>query len=355
MNLVTHDIASALEPLLPDNADEPVFVLTDSNTARLCLPLVQRGRLVSAHIITIESGDENKNLATLTHIWQALVDGGATRHSLLINLGGGMVTDVGGLAASTFKRGIRFVNVPTTLLGVVDAATGGKTGINFCGLKNEIGSFAQPEAVIIDSHFFQTLDEKSLLSGYAEMLKHALISDSDLLRDTVALVSEDSSDEPLKDLITKRLASSDLIARNLAVKERIIAADPTEHGLRKVLNFGHTFGHAFESLSHTMGSPLPHGFAVMWGMVCELYLSCRLLGLNKTILTDFLYLAKENYGAFPFSCKNYDALLALMHHDKKNEAQNINFTLLAAVGQPKIDQTAPHDLLLEALDFVREN
>ena len=345
MNLVTHDIASALEPLLPDNADEPVFVLTDSNTARLCLPLVKHGRLAAAHIITIESGDENKNLTTLTHIWQALVDGGATRHSLLLNLGGGMVTDVGGLAASTFKRGIRFVNVPTTLLGVVDAATGGKTGINFCGLKNEIGTFAQPEAVIIDTQFFKTLDEKSLLSGYAEMLKHALISDADLLRDTVQLNFENYSDDQLNDLIT----------RNLAVKERIIAADPTEHGQRKVLNFGHTFGHAFESLSHTLGSPLPHGFAVMWGMVCELYLSCRLLGLNKATLTDFLYLAKEHYGAFPFSCKNYDALLDLMHHDKKNEAQNINFTLLAAVGQPQIDQIAPHDLLLEALDFVREN
>ncbi len=345
MTIVSQNIVVDLEAFLPENASEPFFVLTDTNTATHCLPLLQGGRLAQAQVITIPCGDEHKTLDTLTLVWTALVERGATRHSLLVNLGGGMVTDLGGMAAATFKRGIRFVNVPTTLLAAIDAASGGKTGINFRGLKNEIGLFAQPDAVLIDTRFFRTLDTQNLLSGFAEMLKHALISDDKLLRDTLAFDLDTLPDDAL----------NDLIHRNLAVKEKIIALDPTERGLRKALNFGHTFGHAFETLSHTTEQPLPHGFAVMWGLVCELYLSCQKFHFPKTVLTEILCFAKENYGAFPFDCKQYDTLLELMHHDKKNRANTINFTLLVTVGDVRIDQTADKDDILAALDFVREN
>lgn len=345
MTLFTQNITTDLETFFPENVSEPLFVLTDTNTAHHCLPLIRHGRLAQAHLITVPVGDAHKTLDTLAHVWTALVEQGATRHSLLVNLGGGMVTDLGGMAAATFKRGIRFVNVPTTLLGAVDAATGGKTGINFCGLKNEIGVFAQPEAVLIDSRFFHTLGTEYLLSGLAEMMKHALISDYGLWRDTLAFDLDHIIDENL----------NALIRRNLEVKEKIIALDPKEHGLRKALNFGHTFGHAFETLSHTTARPLPHGFAVMWGMLCELYLSCEKFGFPKSVLAETLCFAKENYGTFPFDCKQYDTLLELMHHDKKNEAQTVNFTLLAAVGDVHIDQTADKDSIFAALDFVREN
>lgn len=345
MTILTQNIAADLEAFLPENVSEPFFILTDANTARHCLPLVRRGRLVQAQVITVPAGDGSKTLDTLTRVWTALVERGATRHSLLVNLGGGMVTDLGGMAAATFKRGIRFVNVPTTLLGAIDAATGGKTGVNFRGLKNEIGVFAKPDAVLVDSRFFRTLDTRNLLSGFAEMLKHALISGDGLLRETLAFDLDNFTDEALNGLIRK----------NLAVKEKIIALDPTERGLRKALNFGHTFGHAFETLSHTTEQPLPHGFAVMWGLVCELYLSCLAFGFPKPVLLETLCFAKENYGAFPFGCKQYDALLELMRHDKKNEAQTVNFTLLADVGDVRIDQTADKESIFAALDFVREN
>ena len=345
MSTLSQNIVADLEAFFPENASEPIFVLTDTNTAAHCLPLLQRGRLAQAQVITIPSGDEHKTLDTLAQVWTALVECGATRHSLLVNVGGGVVTDLGGLAAATFKRGIRFVNVPTTLLGAIDAATGGKTGINICGLKNEIGLFASAEAVLIDTRFFRTLDRQNLLSGFAEMLKHALISDETLLRETLAFDLDKFPDEELNTLINK----------NLAIKEKIIASDPTECGIRKALNFGHTFGHAFETLSHTTNRPLLHGYAVMWGMVCALYLSCQKFNFPKAILTEILYFAKENYGAFPFDCKQYDTLLALMHHDKKNRAQTINFTLLAGVGEVRIDQTADKNDIFAALDFVREN
>ena len=228
---------------------------------RLCLPLLQDIALLKdAEQIVIGPEDVHKNLETLAYVWNQLSNRGATRHSLLINLGGGMVTDLGGFAAATFKRGIACINIPTTLLSMIDAAVGGKTGINFNGLKNEIGSFYPADQVMIDSQFLKTLDMPNLLSGYGEMLKHGLISQpshwSELLTFDFAHIDYA--------LLQK------LIGQSVQVKEDIVEKDPYEQSIRKALNFGHTIGHAFESFALKTNHPVLHGYAVAWGMVCEL-------------------------------------------------------------------------------------
>ena len=334
------ELATVVRSLAVDR----VFVLVDENTAQHCLPFLDLSDL-NPCVIRIPAGDEFKTIDTAIEVWNRLVDGGATRSSLLVNVGGGVVTDLGGFVAATFKRGMRFVNVPTTLLGVVDAATGGKTGVNFRGLKNEVGAFAMPEKVVINPKFFETLDFKNRLSGYAEMLKHALIADPILLEQTLAF--------DLDGFDVKRL--SVLLKENIDVKEKIVEIDPREVGQRKALNFGHTVGHAFESLSYEKGVPMLHGFAVMWGMVAELYLSLVKLRFDKAVLMRVLCFAKEYYGAFPFTCKEYDRLYELMLHDKKNSGGVVNFTLLAGVGDVRINQTVTKEEVFEALDFLREN
>lgn len=344
MILISENITADIDSFLPTNEQEPIFILTDTNTEIYCLPLLKtHPRLSNAHVITIPSGDEHKNLNSLTEVWHYLSDNGATRHSLLINLGGGMITDMGGFAAATFKRGMDFINIPTTLLGAIDAATGGKTGINYLGFKNEIGAFAPAKAVLINSRFFETLDMPNLLSGFAEMVKHALIADSDLLQKTLSF--------DLDKIDYKALLH--LTKTNLDIKAKIVAEDPHELGIRKALNFGHTFGHAFETLSYQTREPMLHGYAVIWGLVCELYISYTQLHLPQKTVMDILYFAKENYGTFPFSCKQYDALFELMKHDKKNEAQEINFTLLSDVGHVEINQKTTKEAIFETLDWLQ--
>ena len=342
--IVTNKIEEELATVIKSLAADRVFVLVDENTAEHCLPIVMP-ELQDAFVIKIKAGDETKSIDTAVDIWDILVDKGATRSSLLINLGGGVVTDLGGFVAATFKRGMHFVNVPTTLLGVVDAATGGKTGVNFKGLKNEIGAFATAEKVLIDTRFFKTLDFKNRLSGYAEMVKHALIADSILLEQTL--------NYDLDSFDMTRLAT--LLKQNLQIKENIVEVDLHESGLRKALNFGHTVGHAFESLSYEIGNPMLHGFAVMWGIIAELYLSLIKLKFDKKIVSQILAFAKEYYGAFPYTCKQYDRLYELMLHDKKNSNGQINFTLLASVGDVRINQKVTKEEVLEALDYLREN
>ncbi len=348
--LITDDVVGQLAAIVKSLAVDRVFVLVDENTAEYCLPILRHGvqdarcEIEGVKLIKIKSGDEFKTIDTAVGVWNELVDNGATRSSLLVNVGGGVVSDLGGFVATTFKRGMRFVNVPTTLLGVIDAATGGKTGVNFRGLKNEIGAFALPEKVLINLQFFETLDYKNRLSGYAEMVKHALIADSILLEQTLAY--------DLDEFDKGRLSL--LLNQNLEIKESIVEIDPHEKGQRKALNFGHTIGHAFESLSYEMSKPMLHGFAVMWGMVAELYLSFVKLRFEKEVLMKIVAFAKEYYGAFPYSCKEYDRLYELMTHDKKNSGEQINFTLLAGVGDVRINQIVAKEDVFEALDFIRE-
>lgn len=363
----TLDIDLALREAVALYDKSQVFLLTDENVAKHCLPVVlQTLDIPSAHILTIPVGDENKNINTLMSIWHQLSDLCATRKALLLNLGGGVVTDMGGFAASTFKRGIDFVNIPTTLLAAVDAATGGKCGINFNSLKNEIGIIRQAKQIIVYTPFFNTLSPKQFLSGYAEMLKHALISsalDTNLLLSfpieeffvsgQQAIMTDDDGEEYVNPLY-ERLMS--MINRSLEIKQYIIEQDFEEAAMRKSLNFGHTIGHALEELSLSKENPeepLSHGFAVMYGIVAELYLSVAKVNFPKEMLQRIVSFVTERYGKPLCNCKDYETLYQLMLHDKKNTSvDEVNFTLLANVGSPRINQTADKTEIFEALDFL---
>lgn len=344
--ILSENIGESLSAAIGNVAHDRLFVLTDETTLKLCWPLVSElPCLAEAQMITIGATDENKTLESLSHVWTELQRGGATRHSLMLNLGGGMVTDLGGFAASTFKRGIAYINVPTTLLSMVDASVGGKTGINFGGLKNEIGVFNCARSVILDTTFLRTLDYENLASGYAEMLKHGLISNVETWAELMRFDLQQADYELLRTMV----------AKSVAVKERIVDEDPLEHGIRKALNLGHTVGHAFESLAMAENRTVLHGYAVAWGLVCELYLSVRHTGFPKDKLWQTLQFVKENYGKFSFDCKQYDRLYELMTHDKKNTAGVVNFTLLGEVGDIRINQTATREEIFDMLDFYRDN
>ncbi len=341
-----HNFQDDIRQVLQNISHDKLFLLTDDNSHTLCLPFFKETEVLQkAEVFVIPSGDQHKNLKTLSDVWEFLVKKGATRHSLIFNLGGGMVTDLGGFAAATFKRGIRFVNVPTTLLGAVDAAVGGKTGINFQGLKNEIGAFSSAEMVLINTGFFKTLDLQNLLSGYAEMIKHSLLKDENEWRKILSFDFEKIDYEELQNLLLS----------SITVKEKIVKEDPFEKGIRKALNFGHTIGHAFESFSHEIQQPVYHGYAVAWGMICELYLSYIFCGFEQGKLVKTVDFIKENYSTFFFDCKHYDRLFELMQHDKKNDVSGINFTLLQDIGKVKINQIADKKAIFEALDFYRES
>ena len=387
--IISQDIEHDLAQAIAETEHDRVFVLTDDITQECCLPKV--AVLFAKHnatIITIRHDDTNKTLATLADVWTALQRGGATRHSLLVNLGGGMVTDLGCFAAATFKRGINFINIPTTLLAMVDAAVGGKTGINFGGLKNEVGAFANARYVIVNTCFLDTLDTANLCSGYAEMLKHSLISNAQMWAEHVNF-----------DILQPDLAELQcMVAASIDVKEHIVADDPHEHGIRKALNFGHTIGHALEEFSmqqpggavvsarllplarartaptkqeapkggavvstaptkptnQTPPGTLLHGYAVAFGLIGELYISARKAGFPTARLHQTARFIRENYGAVAFTCDDYPTLLNLMRHDKKNTSDTINFTLLHDIGDIRINQTATDEEIREALDFIRE-
>ena len=343
--IISKDLKQDIADVVGRIAHDRLFVLTDTTTLELCWPVVSNlPCLESAQMITIGDTDDNKTLDSLVHVWTALQQGGATRHSLLINLGGGMVTDLGGFAASTFKRGLAYINIPTTLLSQVDASVGGKTGINFGGLKNEIGVFNQAASVILSSDFLRTLDLGNLLSGYAEMLKHALISDEKSWAELLRFDLEELDYEQL----------GVLVAKSVAIKEGIVEQDPTEKGLRKALNLGHTAGHALESLAMEEGRTILHGYAVAYGLICELYLSVVRCNFPKDRLRQTVQFIRQHYGCFDIDCKKYEHIYQLMTHDKKNMGDTINFTLLAGIGDIRINQQATKEEIFEMLDFLRE-
>ena len=368
--VMSQNLEEVLTAAVADCEKDRLFILTDETTKALCLPVVEGfGCLKGAQIITIGATDTHKTLDSLSHVWEALGEGGATRHSLLINLGGGMVTDLGGFAASTFKRGINYINIPTTLLSMVDASVGGKTGINFRGLKNEIGVFNNAATVILDTQFLKTLDAENILSGYAEMLKHGLIDSESHWAELVSFGFERNSEERIGNSEERignseeRIGNSEnswwmelqrMVEKSVNVKQRIVTEDPTEQGIRKALNLGHTAGHAFESfaLKH---QPILHGYAVAYGLVCELYLSCIKTGFPTDKMHQTVNFIHEHYGKMSITCDDYPQLMELMTHDKKNVAGIINFTLLGGIGDIRINQTATKDEIYEALDFYRES
>ncbi len=335
-------ITDDLKAVLDNTTYDKLFVLTDEHTDKQCYPLIESVPAIQqAQRVVIPANDSNKNLENLAQVWKFLTKNGATRHSLLINLGGGMITDLGGFAAATYKRGIAYINIPTTLLGSVDAAVGGKTGINFGGYKNEIGAFYPALHIIISAEFLNTLTQKDILSGYAEMIKHGLL-DSKAIWDRTINFDLQTIDYNLL---------NDLVMESVLIKQRIVEKDPFEKNIRKALNLGHTIGHAFESFALDNDRAVPHGYAVAWGLVAELYLSHKLCNFPKETLDLVTQFIKQNYGTFEFNREDYNTLYQLMVHDKKNVGDTINFTLLGDVGNIQIDQTADRRMIEEALDY----
>lgn len=310
-----------------------VFVLTDENVAQYWLPELEHWLgCEQAEEIVIAAGENHKTLQTAQEVWEALLENNADRNAILVNLGGGTVTDLGGFAASCYQRGIRFVNVPTTLLGMVDAAIGGKTGVDLKGCKNQIGTFAEPLEVLVNPIFLSTLPERELLSGLAEMVKYGFIADDNLLE-----VNVNNYEQYL-------LRAGDL-------KRDIVEDDPTDLSQRKVLNFGHTLGHAIESFSMTSESPLTHGEAVALGMWCALWISVQQCGLREEVLYEYESTLRELVAEaeVELHVDDVDDILSYLEHDKKNKDGHASFVLLKAVEKPLIDQEVPEDLVRESL------
>ena len=321
-----------------------IFILVDENTHNCCLPIFM-SKIEGEYdfeIIEIEEGEINKNIATCTQVWEVLSELDADRKSAMINLGGGVVTDLGGFVASCFKRGIDFINVPTTLLSMVDASVGGKTGVDLGPLKNQVGVINQPQIVVVDTDYLNTLDQRQLNSGYAEMLKHGLITDAAYWEALKGLTGFDDLDE--------------YILRSVAIKNEVVQQDPTEQHHRKILNYGHTLGHAVESyfLESKEHQLLLHGEAIAVGMILEGYLSYKLTGLSKSDLEDIKATFLGRYKKVDFEQKDIDTILTLLKFDKKNSHGNVNFVLLKRIGEPAIDIKVTPELLEESFAYYAE-
>jgi len=341
---ISTDIKEVLSRILEEYRNRKKFILVDENTLEHCLPKIHGIRdLGKAEIIKIRSGEKNKSVLTLEKVWSYFVDKGADRSSLLINLGGGIIGDLGGFAASAFKRGIEFINIPTTLLSQVDASVGGKTGVNFMGFKNEIGVFNNPGYVIIDSSFIRTLDKRNILSGWAEMLKHTLISNE---MDWENLISHNIRQTGFKEL-------NQLIARSVNIKNYFVEQDPRERNIRKALNFGHTFGHAFESLFMNTSNHILHGEAVAHGIICELHLSHEKCNFPKEKAKQIITFILENYPKIEIDNSHFNKILDLINHDKKNEGDLINFTLLENFGVLKINTHCTKEDIVNTLHWYK--
>ncbi|MBQ0908998.1 3-dehydroquinate synthase [Flavobacterium sp. F-328] len=330
----------ALNTHLQNTSYSSIFIIVDNNTNEFCLPnfLPLLETDVAIEIIEFEDGEENKNIETCVQIWNVLTELGADRKSLVINLGGGVVTDLGGFVASTFKRGIDFIHIPTTLLSMVDASVGGKNGVDLGNLKNQIGVINVPLMVLIDTQYLETVPQTEMRSGLAEMLKHGLIYDRTYWNQFLDLAAIDYTDFDA------------LIYRSVEIKNEIVTQDPTEKNIRKALNFGHTLGHAIESyfLESTEKTTLLHGEAIAVGMILESFIA-----MKKGLLTEEDYIEIKNciqsiYDAIVFDEKDIDPILALLIHDKKNEYGTIQFALIEGIGAIKINQEVENELILEA-------
>lgn len=348
--IFTNDVANTLEDIVAQLRPSDVFVHVDVNTAKFVLPILDSQSEVvrNSKKIISPAGDINKNIESILSVWQTLSAQEATRKCLFINLGGGMISDLGGFAASTFKRGLSVVNIPTTLLSAVDASVGGKTGINFNGIKNQVGTFSQPFATIISTVFFQTLPQYEMLAGYAEMIKHALLKSATCLNKVLAYnvtlppVNPDALIELLKE--------------SVLIKKEYVDLDPEENGIRKALNLGHTVAHAIEAFAmNDRKNPVSHGFAVAQGLVVESILSNMVKGFDSDTVHRLSRYIRENYGPYFITCDDYNNLIQYMRQDKKNvSASEICFTLLSEVGKPVIDVTVSQDDIRAAFDIYRD-
>jgi 3-dehydroquinate synthase len=336
---------ASLEAFITSRNYSQILVLVDRNTNDHCLPILQSAlsEITDYDIIEVDPGEENKKIDFCIGVWKTMLDFGADRKALMINLGGGVVTDMGGFAASTYKRGIDFIQIPTTLLSQVDASVGGKTGIDLDNVKNIIGTFTQPQAVFISGEFLSTLDDRQMRSGFAEVIKHGLIYDKDLFFKTKAV-----------NLETDDL--DDIVFRSVEIKNEVITEDPTEKGLRKILNFGHTIGHAVEgySLIHD-ADPLLHGEAIALGMICEAYIAHKINRLSEEDLSEIIRAFDNRFERYTFSESIYPELISLMQNDKKNEGKKLGFALLSEIGKCDYNIYVEEELIKESLDFYRNS
>ena len=330
-----------VQHILKSFQNQKIFLLVDENTKELCLPLLSPSlALFEVVIIEIKSGEIHKTINTCKFIWEQLLLNQANRNSLLINLGGGVLTDIGGFVAATFKRGIKFLNIPTTVLGAADAALGGKTGVDLEMFKNQVGVFTKPEAVLITSEFFKTLPIRQVNSGLAEIIKCALIADRALW------------DVLLEKHVLKIVKWDQIIHDSVKVKMDIVSRDPYEAGERKLLNFGHTIGHAVETYSLKYDNDaLLHGEAIAIGMICEAYISFKKLSLSETELNQIVKYIFNHYHPYNIEPSTITDLIALMAQDKKNTNDQINFTLINGIGEGVIDQYVDISMIGEAIAF----
>jgi len=336
------DCYSYLQQLLVQDSYSKIFIIADENTSQHCLPnfLAQLATEIPIEIIEIEAGEINKNIETCTQVWHALTELGADRKSIVINMGGGVVTDLGGFVASTFKRGMDFVNVPTSLLAMVDASVGGKTGVDLGVLKNQIGIITNPVAVLIDTQFLETLPAAEMRSGLAEMLKHGLIEDEKYWNEFSSLQSLTIDD------------LDSLIHRSVQIKNEIVIQDPTEKGLRKILNFGHTLGHAIESyfLEDADKVNLLHGEAIAIGMILEAHISSALKLLPQNEYIQLKGIISSIFPKVEFTEQDKANVIKLLIHDKKNVAGKVQFVLLERIGHAVINREIDNQLIFNAFD-----
>lgn len=340
MSVTIAPLAESLPPFLESRDFSALAVIADNHTYRLCYPDLKP--LLPRHtLIRIKAGEEQKHIQTCETIWDAFTRANFDRHALVLNLGGGVIGDMGGFCAATYKRGIAFAQLPTTLLAQVDASVGGKLGIDFNGLKNHIGVFQQPDAVLIDPVFLKTLPERELRSGFAEVIKHCLIADAEGWNRIRRL---DVADQPW----------SDLVAHSVAIKQRVVAEDPTEKGLRKILNFGHTLGHAIET--HFLNQPrkrLLHGEAIAAGMVMEAFIACECGMIDETLLGQIEEYVFSVYGRVTLTDTDVSTILVLTAQDKKNRAGEVQMALLNGPGHCTFGIVVTKAQMFRAVNFYR--
>ena len=340
---ISNQNSSLINKFISKNKYSKVFILVDSNTNKYCLDLFLEKHLsgIDFKIVKIKEGEENKNTKNLYSAWTKISKLGGDRNSLLINLGGGLVSDLGGFVASTYNRGIDFINVPTTLLSIVDASIGGKVGINIGRLKNQVGVFNYPKLILIDTSFLETLPKREINSGFAEMLKHGLIFEKNYYKTLSELKNIDSK------------LSTELIYNSIKIKNEVVNRDPKEKDFRKILNFGHTLGHAIES--HFLGKKktktLLHGEAISIGMILESYISYKILKLPYEQCKNIKQTINNNFKKVKINKEDLKSIVRLIKFDKKNRGEKVLFVLLYEIGKIKIDIEVPKKIVIESFEF----
>jgi 3-dehydroquinate synthase len=340
-SVVIAPIAESLKSFLSTLNYSKVFVIVDHNTKKFCYPAVKEV-LPKHKLVVIPAGEPFKVLSTCEIIWEAMTEAELDRHALVINIGGGVIGDMGGFCASVYKRGIDFIQIPTTLLSQVDASVGGKLGIDFRGLKNHLGVFKIPNSVLIDPIFLKTLPEREIRSGFAEIIKHCLIADS---RKWNEIKNKDFQNQDWADLIT----------HSVEIKKQIVGQDPTEKGLRKILNFGHTLGHAVEThfLEKDVQHRLFHGEAIAVGMIMEAYLSLRKGLISESLLLEIEEFIFATYGKVEIQDEDVDSILALTRQDKKNRGSQVLFSLIDGAGSCTFDQVISISEMKKSIAYYR--